>query len=163
MDSAAGRVTRSRPTSRSLLSATSYSSSRKVMPCRPRRVRRAARASSPKDETDLPEGLPRLRENGDVAFAVGHPVGRVVLGAEFDPRKRREGLQQALTHLVDELLDGLAVEVVEGELELATHDLRRDMTGALADRVMHVGVVPVRVHHDREGAVGELRERRVLV
>src|SRR5258708_3937518 len=92
---------------------------------------RSAGRSAPQDKTDLPEGLAGLGEHADVALPVGHGVGGVVLGAELHRAERREAFQQTLADLVDELLDGAAVEVVVAELHRPADDLRRHVSLAL--------------------------------
>src|SRR6266849_3203844 len=112
----------------------------------------------PEHEPDLPEGLPRLREDPHVALALRDRVRSVVLRGELDLAEDRKAFQQTRPHDVYEMLDRAAVEFVEGLLERATNEPARDPAGAL-----RVVVAPVRVHADGERPVGELRQSRVLI
>src|SRR5256886_11585818 len=114
-------------------------------------------------KADLPKGAPRFSEDPPPAGAVAHVVGRVVLSDELYLRELSVRGEQARADLVDQVLDRAAVEFVEDPLDLVTNGSRSEKARPLRDSVAQIAVTPVHVHADRQGPIGELGERRVIV
>src|SRR5213593_4609133 len=119
--------------------------------------------SAPQDQADFSEGRARFREDADTSGAVPHMVRRVILRDELDLLKLRVCREQASADLVDEVLDGATVEVVEDALDLIADGSRSEEAGAFGHAVLQIEVTPVHVHSNRERAIGELRKRCVVV
>src|SRR6266508_4770800 len=83
-------------------------------------------------------------------------VPQPVLGVELHLLDVLEALEQANAHLVDEVLDGLGDEVVEGGGERIAHSLARHP-------FLEVRVTPASVEMDEQRPVVRIRKRRVLV
>src|SRR2546428_3097735 len=119
--------------------------------------------SPPEDQANLAERATRLGEHLHTACAVAHVVRRVVLGDELRLRDLWMRGEQAGPHLVHEMLDRAAVELVERTLDLVAHRARAEKTDPLRDPVAQIGVAPVRVEMDGQRPIDELGEGRVII
>src|SRR5205814_1393877 len=120
-------------------------------------------SSALENQTDLSEGGSGFGEDPHATGAVPHVVGRVVLRYELELAKLGMGCEEAGADLVDEVLDGATVELVEDPLDLVADGTRSEKPWTLRHSVPQVAVTPVHIQTDGQGPIGELGKRRVVV
>src|SRR5256714_6218733 len=120
-------------------------------------------SSALENQTDLSEGGPGFGEDPHATGAVRDVVGRGVRRDELELAKLGMGCEEAGADLVDEVLDGATVELVEDPLDLVANGTRSEKPWTLRHSVPQVAVTPVHIQMDRQGPIGELGKRRVVV
>src|SRR3982750_2323898 len=106
-------------------------------------------------EPDHAERSAWLGEHAHAAGALVHRVGRLVLRRELDLRELAVRGEQPCAHLVDEVLDRAAVELMERALELIADGARAKDAKPFGDAVAKIAVPPPGVEVDRERPVDE--------
>src|SRR5437899_4676177 len=90
-------------------------------------------------------------------------IGRVVLSDELELSELGMRGEQTRADLVDQMLDRATAELVKDPLDLVADGAWTEKTRTFRDPILQIAVSPVHIHPDRERAIGELREGRVIV
>src|SRR5207253_7630401 len=101
--------------------------------------------------------------DGRVGFGHLRCVPEAVLRLEADLGQPLETCQQPGPHLVNQVLDGHADEVIECLNDGIAHRRRIDARGPITDPVFGPPIAPVNVEVDEQGPVGDVGQRRVGV